>query len=811
MTAAFRLTLWVTVVFSFASVAAPRPQFKDHPTKFVAYVDEPFRVKLRDLLSDTGTGQLVWQLFNGPPSWLTLDSASETLSGVPPATSVGNSSFSLSVKEADSDEGDITEARLTVKYRLKWTEDPLNLGAQTEGKPFSYNLKTKFYNPGAVPVAFRAVGLPSWMVMEPAGALSGTPGVSNIGKYSGVYFVAEPAGEEEIRVGAFGEVVPNPNLPPSWKQDPIPLGELLLGSPVSIDVSSNAVDPDGDSLTFSLKKGPLWLSITEHGVLKGTPDKEGDFSAVIKVSDGMAEATAGAMGTVKKPNHPPEIDPEALSFILKEREERTVNINDPKFVHDPDGDKLLFELAPVDWVSLTPQGVLVMKPLHQHIGPGHYFPIKVTEDKPEGALSTTGTLVIVVKPDPRPPFWRENPISFTARVNQAFSADVSAKADDPDKLYPLGFSLRPGGPAWLSMSLQGALSGTPLKTDIGENTWTAIVTNSAGLTAEATLKIVVRGEPHIDHVQIDASGATAEILWVINHTEYTKTLVHFLERDIVHYYDSLASAKVHHVSVYLSSNPYWFKARPILGASGNPLMLWNDADWVDDFSDRATGGWVIDDRSASAIWAMNCFYGIGAAPMQGCYGPGPGIKDVYHKGFMEPNVPMDVMIINNQIDLYGWWAKSTDKKSFAPADYAREFIRYHTTENKPFRISAIGYSSGPTGYPGDEIRTLTELTSGKFYTVNCEFDLPETLRDYAKRVIERAALGAVKRIKLTHVPIEPANIELRIASTVIPGNTGQPTDPWTYDAGKNEVVIAWEKLDPSLAQIGNTIEIKYEW
>ena len=52
---------------------------------------------------------------------------------------------------------------------------------------------------------------------------------------------------------------------------------------------------------------------------------------------------------------------------------------------------------------------------------------------------------------------------------------------------------KPFGPAWLGVAANGVLSGTPSSGDIGLNSFTVRVTDSTGLTADATLTITVAG------------------------------------------------------------------------------------------------------------------------------------------------------------------------------------------------------------------------------------------------------------------------------------------------------------------------------
>jgi hypothetical protein len=89
------------------------------------------------------------------------------------------------------------------------------------------------------------------------------------------------------------------------------------------------------------------------------------------------------------------------------------------------------------------------------------------------------------------PQFGSDPISKTpATVAHAYIGQTLAgSATDPNS-NPLTFTKLPGGPTWLSVAPNGALSGTPAPTDAGLNRWTVQVSSSGG-TDTATLLIDV--------------------------------------------------------------------------------------------------------------------------------------------------------------------------------------------------------------------------------------------------------------------------------------------------------------------------------
>ncbi len=74
-------------------------------------------------------------------------------------------------------------------------------------------------------------------------------------------------------------------------------------------------------------------------------------------------------------------------------------------------------------------------------------------------------------------------------AGRAYYGSVAGWATDVDG-DPISYSMV-GGPAWLELAADGALSGTPGEMDIGANSWTVQVADSSGLATTGTLEILV--------------------------------------------------------------------------------------------------------------------------------------------------------------------------------------------------------------------------------------------------------------------------------------------------------------------------------
>ncbi|MFM8357323.1 MAG: LamG-like jellyroll fold domain-containing protein, partial [Verrucomicrobiota bacterium] len=110
---------------------------------------------------------------------------------------------------------------------------------------------------------------------------------------------------------------------------------------------------------------------------------------------------------------------------------------------------------------------------------------------------------------PVAPSWSSSTLNRAqAVVDAAYSASLAASASDANQLAgdTLAFG-KVSGPAWLSVSAAGALSGTPSSSDVGTNLFTVRVTDSTARSADATLVVeVVASAP--PNYWINAAGGS---------------------------------------------------------------------------------------------------------------------------------------------------------------------------------------------------------------------------------------------------------------------------------------------------------------
>ncbi len=91
--------------------------------------------------------------------------------------------------------------------------------------------------------------------------------------------------------------------------------------------------------------------------------------------------------------------------------------------------------------------------------------------------------------DNTPPMWNSDPFTaLSASLDEAYFANISSMASDPDVGDDLTFS-KVDGPAWLSVSEAGDLSGTP--TVVSADYFTVKVSDDRGATSIAKLQVSV--------------------------------------------------------------------------------------------------------------------------------------------------------------------------------------------------------------------------------------------------------------------------------------------------------------------------------
>jgi len=127
------------------------------------------------------------------------------------------------------------------------------------------------------------------------------------------------------------------------------------------------------------------------------------------------------------------------------------------------------------------------------------------------ALSPAQVQAHFVTASNRAPAFVSNPFSMPdVTAGQSISGSLATKASDPNGDV-MTFA-RLNGPGWLSVASNGNLSGTPLSSDVGTNSFVVKVSDPAGLFGTATMNLVVAPAPPII-LTIDLQGTNLVLNW----------------------------------------------------------------------------------------------------------------------------------------------------------------------------------------------------------------------------------------------------------------------------------------------------------
>lgn len=200
------------------------------------------------------------------------------------------------------------------------TSDPVTTA--TVGKVYTYNVDATDPNAGDV-LTYSLITEPDGMLINGTnGVITWTPDAT--GKF-GVTVEASDGALSDTQSFTITVSEPPPvNKAPIIYSDPITtatIGVLYI-------YNVNAIDPDGDTLTYFLTTSPKGMTIKPAtGLIKWTPKVKGNYAVVVKVSDGALSDTQNFTITVSAVE--PElteikINPDTMTLLIRQRQPFTV-------------------------------------------------------------------------------------------------------------------------------------------------------------------------------------------------------------------------------------------------------------------------------------------------------------------------------------------------------------------------------------------------------------------------------------------------------------------------------------------------------
>ena len=338
--------------------------------------------------------------------------------------------------------------------------------------------------------------------------LSGTPTNSDIGTNAFLVSLTDTNG---LSASASMNILVTADPPPAFLSNPFSEPWANLAENYAGDIATNGTAPflnAGDLLTFAKVSGPAWLNVAANGTLSGVPDvaSAGTNTFLVSVTDlGGASNTAALFIYV---NSPPEFSPQYFA-----KPPATVGVPYSGAIatnaFDPDipaGDVLTFyKVSGPAWLNVATNGALSGVPTSAD-GPETWLMLVVDS----GGLAGVGSMSITVNPD-QPPQFLANPFSEPPAIaGQSYSATMATNAFDPIAGDQLTFS-KISGPAWLSVAASGGLSGLPLTTNAGANSFVVSVQDVGGLSANATMLINITAVPMM--LAIRQQGTNVLLEW----------------------------------------------------------------------------------------------------------------------------------------------------------------------------------------------------------------------------------------------------------------------------------------------------------
>jgi hypothetical protein len=417
---------------------------------------------------DVDGDALTFTATNLPP-WAQVDPHTGTLTGTPAANDVGSyADIVITV-------GDGTATAALPPFGILVNALDTNSSPVIEGQPQTRLVQNTLYE--FVPTArdadgdtltFSVSNLPRWAsFFSSTGRVRGTPGAADAGTYAGIV-ISVSDGDRTVSLPAFTIVVtaqPISNASPRISGSP--QASVVAGQ--SYNFTPTASDPDGDTLTFTIRNRPAWAAFNSAtGRLSGNPAAShvGTYAnVVITASDGNAQAdlaaftitvAAATQGNPTPSNSPPLISGNPPTTVVQGQA-----YSFTPSASDPDGNALTFSiLNRPSWATFeNSTGRLRGTPAAAGTHSGIVISVsdgQATRSLPSFAIAVTASGGSA-PPANAPPQISGTPPT-TVVQGQAYSFTPSAS--DPNG-NALTFSIV-NRPSWATFNTgTGRLSGTP--------------------------------------------------------------------------------------------------------------------------------------------------------------------------------------------------------------------------------------------------------------------------------------------------------------------------------------------------------------
>jgi hypothetical protein len=450
--------------------------------------DSPFSLNVSSNFSDIDPGDSLTFTATGLPNGLTISNAG-LISGSPTNAAVGTHNITVTATDQSGKTISDTFVITVANTNDAPTASTIPNQTATEDSFFSVNVKSYFTDVDGDTLSFTAVGLPDGMSISSAGVISGTP--TNTAAIANAHTVTVTAsdGKGGTVNTNFTFTVNNTNDVPTVA-NPIADQTATEDTPFTLNVSSNFSDIDpSDSLTFTATGLPSGLTISNAGVISGTPTNAavGTHNITVTVTDQSGKTVSDTFAiAISNTNDAP-----TASTVPNQTatEDAFFSINVKPYFTDIDGDTLSFTATGLpDGMTISNTGIISGSASNAAAIAGAHTVTVTANDSNGGTVNTTFTITVNNTNDA--------PVVATAIADQnatedsSFTLNVSGNFTDIDLGDSLTFTAT-GLPDGLTISSAGVISGTPTNAAVGTRNVTVTATDQSGRSVSDTFAITV--------------------------------------------------------------------------------------------------------------------------------------------------------------------------------------------------------------------------------------------------------------------------------------------------------------------------------
>jgi hypothetical protein len=285
-------------------------------------------------------------------------------------------------------------------------DTPIGDQTVTEGDTVNLDVSGGFSDPDGDALTFSDTGLPGLLTLSPAGVITGTPVTADVGTHAVTVTATDPSGAfvEDAFTLTVDAAAPGNQAPVVAT----PIGDRAVteGDAVSISVTANFSDPDGDALAFTATGLPASLAISPAGIITGMPVAAdvGPHAITVTATDPSAASASNAFTLTVSAAAPGNQAPVVATPIGDQTvtEGTAINVNVAPNFSDPDGDALTFSAMGLPAsIAIDAAGVVTGTPVAADVG---MHTITVTATDPSGAAASDSfTVTVNAAPPPPPP------------------------------------------------------------------------------------------------------------------------------------------------------------------------------------------------------------------------------------------------------------------------------------------------------------------------------------------------------------------------------------------------------------------------